>query len=60
MNDCLTDAVQKGIAVMVNGIEELKVPSIDPYYQKDFRFDYQNNQVCNLLLSVLYKSDVLL
>ncbi|XP_026731417.1 uncharacterized protein LOC113496418 [Trichoplusia ni] len=50
VNDCLTDAVQKGIAVMVNGIEELKVPSIDPYYQKDFRFDYQNNQIAAKLV----------
>ncbi|PZC80154.1 hypothetical protein B5X24_HaOG200968 [Helicoverpa armigera] len=45
VNDCMADAVQKGIAVMINGIDELGIPPIDPYLQKDFRLEYKNNQI---------------
>lgn len=51
VNDCLADAIQKGIASMVDGIPDLNVPPIDPYLQKDFKLDYKNNQVCPYLLT---------
>lgn len=62
VNDCLVEAVQKGIAAMVNGIEELGVPPIDPYLQKDFRIEYKNNQVCRnyFLGNVLYSNNNIL
>lgn len=45
VNDCLVEAIQSGIAAMANGIQELGVPPIDPYLQKEQRFDYKNNQI---------------
>nr|QCF41932.1 odorant binding protein [Athetis dissimilis] len=54
-NDCMVDAVQKGIAVLVDGIEELAVPPIDPYLQKEFRVEYKNNQiVVKLVINNIY------
>ncbi|CAB3239921.1 unnamed protein product [Arctia plantaginis] len=44
-NDCMVDAVQKGIAAMIDGIPDLDVPQIDPYLQKYFKLDYNNNQL---------------
>ncbi|XP_075971905.1 circadian clock-controlled protein daywake-like [Anticarsia gemmatalis] len=45
LNDCMVDAVRKGIKAMVPGIPDLGVPPIDPYIQKDFKVDYKNNQI---------------
>lgn len=53
VNDCLVEAVQSGIAAMAEGIKELGVPSIDPYLQKEQRFDYKNNQVRLYLLNII-------
>lgn len=47
------EAVQSGIAAMAEGIKELGVPSIDPYLQKEQRFDYKNNQVRLYLLNII-------
>nr|UDM59899.1 putative odorant binding protein 2 [Corcyra cephalonica] len=44
-NDCIAEAVQDGIAAMAGGIEEMGVPSIDPYHQKELRAEYNNNQI---------------
>lgn len=41
----MAEAVRQGIATMINGIDELGVPPIDPYLQKEFRMEYKNNQV---------------
>lgn len=41
----MAEAVQKGIAAMIDGIPELDVPPIDPYLQKHFKLNYNNNQV---------------
>ncbi|KAL0901591.1 hypothetical protein ABMA27_006812 [Loxostege sticticalis] len=45
VNDCLLEAAQEGLAVLANGIQDLDVPSIDPYNQKDLRIEYKNNQI---------------
>nr|ADD71058.1 odorant-binding protein [Chilo suppressalis] len=45
VNDCLVDAVQEGLTVMADGIEELDVPPVDPYHQKELRVEYKNNQI---------------
>ncbi|KAJ8735517.1 hypothetical protein PYW07_007137 [Mythimna separata] len=55
VNDCMADAVQKGIAVMIHGIPELGVPPIDPYLQKEFRVEYKNNQIlAKMILKNIY------
>lgn len=46
VNDCLVEAIQNGISAMAGGIKDIGVPSIDPFYQKEVRFDYKNNLVC--------------
>ncbi|KAF9421595.1 hypothetical protein HW555_002528 [Spodoptera exigua] len=54
-NDCMAEAVRQGIATMINGIEELGVPPIDPYLQKEFRMEYKNNQIAvKLTLKNIY------
>lgn len=45
VNDCLADAVQDGLAVLAKGIEEMDVPGVDPYHQKELRIEYKNNQI---------------
>ncbi|XP_013191310.1 protein takeout [Amyelois transitella] len=45
VNDCMVDAVQDGLAVLANGIEDLGVPAVDPYHQKELRVEYKNNQI---------------
>lgn len=49
MNDCLVDAVQAGIAAMADGINEIEIPSLDPYVQKELKLEYKNNQVRHFL-----------
>ncbi|KPJ16707.1 Circadian clock-controlled protein [Papilio machaon] len=44
VNDCLIDAVKKGLVAMKNGIKDLGVPAIDPYHQKELKMEYTNNQ----------------
>lgn len=45
VNDCLVDAVQAGIAAMADGINEIGIPSLDPYVQKELKLEYKNNQI---------------
>lgn len=45
VNDCLVEAVKKGLAAMKSGIKDLGVPAIDPYHQKELKMEYTNNQV---------------
>lgn len=55
VNDCIVDAVQKGIATMINGIPDLDVPPIDPYFQKTYKVDYTNNQIgAKMLMKNIY------
>nr|QIJ45752.1 odorant binding protein [Glyphodes pyloalis] len=51
VNDCLTEAVQEGLTILAKGIEELDVPPIDPYHQKDLRIEYKNNQILAKLIA---------
>nr|ALT31634.1 odorant-binding protein 4 [Cnaphalocrocis medinalis] len=51
VNDCLTEAVQEGLAALADGIEEIGVPPIDPYRQKDLRIEYKNNQILAKLVA---------
>lgn len=45
LNDCMVDAVRKGIATMIEGIDELGTPPLDPFYQKDLKVEYNANQI---------------
>ncbi|XP_053612568.1 protein takeout [Plodia interpunctella] len=45
VNDCLVEAVQDGLEALANGIEDLGVPAVDPYHQKELRVEYKNNQI---------------
>ncbi|XP_050348316.1 uncharacterized protein LOC126772159 [Nymphalis io] len=45
VNDCLVDAIQSGITAMAGGIKDIGVPAVDPYHQKEQKFEYKNNQI---------------
>lgn len=45
VNDCMVEAVQKGLKTMADGIKDLDVPTVDPYHQKELKMEYNNNQV---------------
>ncbi|KAJ0182569.1 hypothetical protein K1T71_001938 [Dendrolimus kikuchii] len=40
VNACMKDAVSNGIKTLVNGIEELDIPTIDPFFQKEYTLEY--------------------
>ncbi|CAK1601956.1 unnamed protein product [Parnassius mnemosyne] len=59
VNDCLIEAVSKGLDAMANGIKDLGVPAIDPYHQKELKLDYNNNQIsAKMSISNIYVSGV--
>ncbi|KAG6457710.1 hypothetical protein O3G_MSEX010450 [Manduca sexta] len=41
----MVEAVRDGILAMADGIEELRIPPIDPYHQKELKVEYKNNQI---------------
>lgn len=46
VNDCLVDAIQEAlIKLSDNGLPQLGVPHIDPYFQSEIKIEYKNNQV---------------
>ncbi|CAG9581340.1 unnamed protein product [Danaus chrysippus] len=45
VNDCLVEAIQNGINTMAGGIKDIGVPAVDPFFQKEIRFDYKNNLI---------------
>lgn len=58
INNCLVDAIQDGIKVLSDGIKELGVPAVDPYYQKELRVEYKNNQVGRIIIIIIYLLDM--
>nr|ARD05169.1 juvenile hormone binding protein 2 [Antheraea pernyi] len=53
LNQCMKGAVQDGIAVLSDGVEEIEIPALDPYYQKELKVEYKNNQI---LASIILKN----
>ncbi|XP_063357582.1 uncharacterized protein LOC134647243 [Cydia amplana] len=45
VNDCLVEAIQKGIVDMAGGLKDLDVPPLDPNHEKEIRIMYQRNQI---------------
>ncbi|XP_072944040.1 putative beta-carotene-binding protein [Epargyreus clarus] len=57
VNECLVDAVQKGLSDLAGGIKELGVPAIDPYHQKELKMEYKNNQImAKVIIKDIYVS----
>lgn len=46
----MKDAVKSGISVLSKGIEELEIPALDPYYQKNLKVEYKNNQISAVMI----------
>ncbi|CAH4031084.1 unnamed protein product [Pieris brassicae] len=45
VNECLVEAVQKGIKDLAGGNADLGVPALDPFYQDELKMEYNNNQI---------------
>ncbi|CAK1539940.1 unnamed protein product [Leptosia nina] len=45
INECLVEAVQKGVKDLAGGSKDLGVPPLDPFLQKDLKMEYNNNQI---------------
>ncbi|XP_068626665.1 circadian clock-controlled protein daywake-like [Battus philenor] len=59
VNDCLVEAVRKGLVAMKDGIKELGLPPIDPYHQKELKMEYNNNQIsAKIVVSDIYVGGV--
>ncbi|XP_050666302.1 circadian clock-controlled protein daywake-like [Leptidea sinapis] len=55
VNECLVDAVQDALKVMIDGNKELGVPPLDPFLQKELRVEYNNNQIkAKMVMSDIY------
>ncbi|CAH2050323.1 unnamed protein product, partial [Iphiclides podalirius] len=59
VNECLVEAVRKGLLAMKSGIKDLGVPAIDPFYQKELKLEYNNNQITvKMIVSEIYVEGV--
>ncbi|VVD01339.1 unnamed protein product [Leptidea sinapis] len=55
VNECLVDAVQDALKVMIDGNKDLGVPPLDPFLQKELRVEYNNNQIkAKMVMSDIY------
>ncbi|XP_047511312.1 circadian clock-controlled protein daywake [Pieris napi] len=50
VNECLVEAVQKGIKDLAGGNADLGVPALDPFYQDELKMEYNNNQIQGKML----------
>ncbi|CAG4965023.1 unnamed protein product [Colias eurytheme] len=45
VNECLIEAVHKGVRDFASGNKDLGLPPLDPFLQKELKVEYKNNQI---------------